>query len=231
MREPIENASASFRDPEHLIRFRSRFVALWDRTVTGGPTVAESVFERLAGLYGEPHRHYHTFGHIRGCLEEFDRAAELLDDPDAVEMGLWFHDAIYVSGAIDNEWRSAELFREWSNGGVASAFGERVRDLVLVTTHRGAPTERDQRYIVDIDLTSFGRPWDEFERDGRHIRAEFANLRDEDYFPGHLRFLRSLLDRPNFYLTDFFQQRYERIARANTHRVVADLLARGYGAV
>ena len=27
-----------------------------------------------------------------------------------------FHDAIYVSGAKDNEWRSAELFWNWSEG-------------------------------------------------------------------------------------------------------------------
>lgn len=229
MREPAENTSASCGDPERSIRAQERFVALWNRIATGGPIPVEAIFVRLSRLYGEAHRRYHTLDHIRHCLEEFDRAKGLIDDPDAVEMGLWFHDAIYRSGARDNEWRSAELFREWSEGFVNPAFGERVRDLILVTTHRAAPAAPDQRYIADIDLSSFGLPWDEFERDGRHIRAEFANVSDEGYYPGHLRFLLSLLDRPTFFLTEHFRRRYERIARANARRVVADLRARGYG--
>lgn len=209
----------------------ARFAALWNRTVIGGPASAKAVFARLARFYGEPHRHYHTLGHIWRCLEEFDRAVELMDNPDAVEMALWFHDAIYVSGAGDNEWRSADLFRQWSEGYADPVFGKRVGALIMVTTHRESPTERDQRFIVDIDLSSFGLPWDEFERDGRHIRAECADRTDEEYFPGHLRFLLALLNRPAIYFTDYFHRRYEQIARANAQRVVADLRARGYGGV
>lgn len=217
--------------PANPARGETRFAALWNRTVTGAPTPATTIFSRLARLYGEPHRHYHTLDHIWRCLDEFDRVAELTHNPDAVEMALWFHDAIYVSGAKDNEWRSTELFQQWSEGYASSAFRGRVRDLIMVTTHRESPTRLDERFIVDIDLSSFGLPWDEFERDGQHIRAECADVADEEYFPGHLRFLLSLLNRPSFFFTDYFQERYERIARANTQRVIENLLASGYGNV
>ncbi len=209
----------------------ARFVALWNRTVTGTSTAATTIFARLARLYGEPHRHYHTLDHIWRCLDEFDRVTELTDHPDAVEMAIWFHDAIYVSGAKDNEWRSAELFLQWSEGYAASAFRGQVRDLVMATTHRESPSRQDERFVVDIDLSSFGLPWEAFERDGRHLRAECANMTDEEYFPGQLRFLLSLLNRSTFFFTDYFRQRYEQIARANTQRVVETLRARGYGCV
>lgn len=219
-------AASADNDP---IRGQARFVALWERRLNGGRALAETVHARLVELYGEPHRRYHTLDHVQHCLGEFDRAATLMDDPDAVEMALWFHDAIYQSGAMDNERRSADLFRQWSEGRADAVFLQRVDDLIMVTTHRDPPTQRDERFIVDIDLSSFGLPWEAFERDGRRIRAECADIVDEIYCPGQLRFLLSLQNRPTFFLTEFFQQRYERIAHNNVRRVIEDLHARGFG--
>jgi predicted metal-dependent HD superfamily phosphohydrolase len=190
--------------------------------------MAETIYSRLRELYGEPHRYYHTLNHIRHCLREFDRAAALMDDPDTVEMALWFHDAIYWPGATDNEWRSAQLFRQWSEGRADAAFQQRVHDLVMATTHRQLPGRGDAGFVVDIDLSSFGLPWEACERDGRLIRAEFAGITDEQYYPGHLQFLQALQERPTFFCTEFFQQRYGPVARANLARIISGLHARGY---
>ncbi len=207
---------------------RARFTALWTRSLPGESVKAETIHDRLIKLYGEPHRHYHTLSHIRHCLREFDRAAALMTDPDGVEMALWFHDAIYQPGARDNERRSADLFRQWSEGAVDPVFQQRVDDLIMATTHREPPDWGDARFLVDIDLSSFGLPWEACERDGCLIRAEFAGVADDQYYPGHLRFLRTLQDRATFFCTAFFQQRYELVARANLARIIADLGARGY---
>ncbi len=205
-----------------------RFTALWARSLPGAAVAAEPAHGRLIELYGEPHRHYHTLNHIRHCLREFDGAAALMTDPDAVEMALWFHDAIYQSGAKDNERRSADLFRQWSGEHANPVFQQRVDNLIMATTHREPPDRGDAQFLVDIDLSSFGLPWEVCERDGRLIRAEFAEVADDQYYPGHLRFLRTLQDRSTFFCTEFFQQRYEPVARANLARIIADLRARGY---
>lgn len=210
-------------------RERARFLALWGRCLAGVPRLADSAYERLCEFYEEPHRRYHTLNHIRHCLSEFDQAAILMDDPDAVEMALWFHDVIYLPGAKDNELRSAELFREWSAAWTDSAFQKRVYDLIMVTTHRGRLYQRNEQFIADIDLSSFGLPWEAFERDGRLIRAECAEIADSEYYPGHLHFLLTLQARPTFFFTDFFQQRYEQVARENIRRIIVELRARGYG--
>lgn len=206
---------------------KARFSVLWARCLAGEPAVAETAFARLIELYGEPHRHYHTFNHIQHCLYQFDQAAGLMTDPDAVEIALWFHDAIYQPGALDNEWRSAELFREWAEGRTTAAFQRRVHDLVMATTHR-EPQQGDAGYLVDIDLSGFGLPWEKCERDGCLIRAEFSATTDDEYYPSHLRFLRTLQNRPTFFFTEFFQQRYESVAQANLSRIIAELQERGY---
>lgn len=228
MYERSENITDSDQSSEHLNRERARFSSLWERCLRDGAATAGTVYAQLIELYGEPHRHYHTLDHIRHCLGEFDQAATEMEDSDAVELALWFHDAIYQPGAKDNERRSAELFERWSQGRAESVFRRRVWDLILITTHRELPRQPDERFIVDIDLSGFGLSWDECERDGRRIRAECANLADEDYYPGHLRFLRSLRDRPTFFFTEFFRQRYERIACENVRRIITELQARGY---
>lgn len=228
MNERSSTLTGSAPPADEPMREKARFTALWVRNLLGGPTVAEMVYCRLRELYDEPHRHYHTLNHIRHCLREFDGAAALMDDPDAAEMALWFHDAIYWPGATDNEWRSAELFRQWSDGRADPVFRQRVHDLVMATVHREPPDRGDAGFVVDIDLSSFGLPWEACERDGRRIRAEFVKTADDQYYPGHLRFLLALQGRPTFFCTDFFQQRYEPVARANLARIIADLRARGY---
>ncbi|MCC8988850.1 MAG: hypothetical protein LM523_14255 [Candidatus Contendobacter sp.] len=209
---------------------QARFIALWRRHLGDDSERAATAYAELVQFYSEPHRHYHTLAHIRHCLREFDRAAAFMDHADSVEMALWFHDAIYIPGAMDNERRSANLFREWSAGtGAVADFQERISDLVMATTHRTPPPWRDGQFIVDIDLSSFGLPWDDCEQDGRLIRAECAHLTDDQYYPGHLRFLRALQNRPVFFFTDFFEQHYGQTARDNVNRIVGDLVARGYG--
>jgi predicted metal-dependent HD superfamily phosphohydrolase len=205
-----------------------RFLALWTRCLGSDPPSARRIYAGLAELYGESHRHYHTLNHIRHCLAEFDRAAALMDHPDAIEMALWFHDAIYQPGASDNEWRSAELFRQWSNGRGPPAFQRRVHELIMATTHQESPHDQDARFMVDIDLSSFGLPWEQCAQDGRLIRAEFADLHDDEYYPGHLQFLRVLQSRPTFFFTEWFRQRYETVACGHVARIITELQARGY---
>lgn len=210
------------------VRYEARFVALWERNLPELSSVAPTVYARLRGLYGESHRYYHSFSHIQRCLDEFDRVSNLVENPDTVEMALWFHDAIYVPAAKNNEWRSVELFRACTVDCANSAFAKRVGDLIMVTTHLGIPSQTDERLITDIDLCSFGLTWEQFAWDGQQIRAECPQMSDQKYFAGLLRFLQMLLNRPTFFLTDHFEQRYGHIARANTLRLVGELQAHGY---
>ena len=202
-----------------------RFEALWSRRIGTG---AAAVLDELDALYGEPHRRYHTAAHVEHCLGLLDLASDAMDEPDAVEMALWFHDAIYDIPGTENERRSAELFAARAGGRGPERFRSTVYRLVMATAHLEAlPETLDESFIVDIDLSSFGRPWEEFLRDSRAVRAEYPHVPDAEFRPRQKAFLQTLAARPELYRTEFFRARLEARARSNIERLVAMLDAGG----
>ena len=205
---------------------RERFEALLSRCCTNGRGSADPgrIFDEVSRRYREPHRRYHTPRHIHHCLEQFDLAADLLDESDAVELALWFHDVVWEAQAApaSNEQRSADLFVQRLGGALDERFRDTVYRLVMVTVYPSEPATPDEGYMVDIDLSSFGLPWEEFRRDSQAVRDELPHLTDEEFFPKQHRFLRMLLDRERFFVTDFFAERYERAARDNIGRLLRE---------
>ena len=177
------------------------------------------VYELLSDLYSERHRAYHTLNHLSHCLDELEDARHLAEQPNQVEMALWFHDAIYDPKAKDNERRSAELCRRTAKeAGLPEAFARKVYDLVLATQHHGVPEGGDARLLVDIDLSILGRPTDAFDEYETNIRKEYHFVPQDRYRSARSAILRSFLNRPAIYSTDFFRQKYESRARANLER-------------
>jgi predicted metal-dependent HD superfamily phosphohydrolase len=201
----------------------SRFQSLWQRCLIAGATDAGAdIHQRLVDGYNEPQRRYHTLAHIDHCLSMFDQCKSLAINPDALEIAVWFHDAIFVPGKPDNEALSAELYRDLSAGVHTDEFRELVDKLIMATLHNESPLDdSDAAYMVDIDLSSFGLPWEDFLRDSRHLREESAELSDADYSRKQGAFRACLFARPHFFQTDFFRQLYEQQARDNLEKYFA----------
>lgn len=214
----------------HLLRdetMKRRFVGLWrqcllDDAVDDG----DLIWARLERRYREPHRRYHDPNHLAHCLAEFDAARAHIDRPDAVETAIWFHDVINEPRSRDNEQLSADYFRDKASGVMAPAFIDAVVDLILATTHDEPPTEPDRQFICDIDLSSFGCPWECFVRDSARVKAEFPGT-DAEYYRGKSAFMQGMLARPRIFLSDFFHDRYERQARENVALLLQDIERQG----
>ena len=205
-----------------------RFAALWRRRVSSPPSPdGATVYAALCRLYEAPERRFHNLDHIRDCLRRFDEVAPLLQDRDAVELALWFHDAVYDVGATTNERRSAELFLALS-AGARFVFRHHVCGLIMATRHARRIHGNDRTFMVDIDLSGFGAPWEEFMRNGARLREEAANQTDDQYRAGQVVFLGRLQLRPQFFFTDYFRDRCEAQARENLTRVLAELAHHGY---
>jgi predicted metal-dependent HD superfamily phosphohydrolase len=112
----------------------------------GGRGDPRPCYARLAQAYSEPHRYYHTFRHVTECLDVFDSARHLADQPDAVEIAIWFHDAVYDTRSSDNEERSAILARQCLlEAGVGNGFVDTVSQLIVATKSHDATTEETPR--------------------------------------------------------------------------------------
>jgi predicted metal-dependent HD superfamily phosphohydrolase len=208
----------------HDTALQRRFIALWRCCSTDDDASAAAVWRQLSRRYAEPHRRYHGLNHVAFCLGQLDLAATLMESAPAVELAVWFHDAVYRPGDPANEAASAALFRELA-ASVDPTLVESVASLILDTTHLAAPTTEDGRYMVDIDLASLGLPWPRFLRDSEAIRDEQPDVPDAAYTTAQRSFLKGLLARPRLYRTRFFQDRCEATARSNIGRTLDGMAA------
>lgn len=207
-------------------RLKGEFMELWLGVAEDDPANAEHVFRALMDHYAEPGRHYHTLNHVDHCLGQARLVVGMLPDVNALNLAIWFHDAIYDSRAGDNEARSAALFRDVAGHVMPIDLVDDVDRLVLVTQSGQVPRRADESFMVDIDLSSFGLPWDPFLSDSLAVRAERPHLSDDQYAVQQSRFLTALLRRDAVYSTDFFRARYELVARSNISRYLEVLLHR-----
>lgn len=189
-----------------------------------GGKAAGTLCEKLMRQYTEPHRAYHNLEHIGDCLKKLDRACVFVRDSRAVEIALWFHDAIYDTQTTDNEEKSAQLFEQNARrSGLPEAFISKVMRMIQATKHIDKPNDQDEEILVDIDLSILGESDTIFARFENNIRTEYQQFSDREYRFGRKEFLKSFLKRPRIYGTDHFYGLYEQKARKNIEFLVQKL--------
>jgi predicted metal-dependent HD superfamily phosphohydrolase len=208
---------------------RARFEALWRRCSTLDITAdTTQVWDNLVKRYNESHRRYHSIKHLVFCLQQLDLAASFVEDIDAIEMAIWFHDVVFEPIGKDNEERSASLFKLVTKDYFAPDFVDTVSKIIVATKHHDTHAENNTAYMLDIDLASIGLPWAHFVQDCVDLRAEMRGISDIRFYSGKLVFLNALIERPRIYFTDYFFTRYEDKARKNIRRYISWLEAQGH---
>ena len=173
---------------------------------------SDECFNRLIAAYLEPHRHYHSLRHIAECQQEFEAVREQAASPEAIELAIWFHDAIYNTKASDNEEKSAEWARDFLE---ETSLAEQVSNLVLATKHHDVRLDPVAPMLVDIDLSILGQPEKRFWEYEDQIRAEYSWVDSAVFSEKRAEILETFLKRDRIYSTDSFFDRYEPQARQN----------------
>jgi predicted metal-dependent HD superfamily phosphohydrolase len=167
----------------------------------------------LIDLYNLPYRPYHNISHIEHCLKELDS----YDKNRAVELAIFYHDAIYDPKAKNNEEMCANRAAyDLCVMQVPKKIIEKIQRLIIVTKHSTYPNELYQdKLIVDVDLSILGQDEKTYRRYYIEIREEYSHVSDYGYAKGRIAFLKKLLERPTIYQMDFFIRKYEQAARDN----------------
>lgn len=189
------------------------------------PAAAAEGLADLQARYGEPHRRYHVLDHVTEVLAALPGGPSA-EDPVAVRLAAWFHDAVYDPRATDNEAASAALAtRTLSGWGAPASTVRRVHALVLATDHRRPPPEgdRDAALLVDADLAILGAAPVRYDAYVAAVRAEYAHVDDDAWRTGRAAVLDTLLARRPLYRTAAARARGEDRARANVARERATL--------
>lgn len=191
------------------------WITLWLGLGSSSYVRIMEAYQYLLKCYLEPHRKYHNLEHINHCLTEFNTAWHLASDPDLLELAIWYHDIVYNINADDNEELSALLAEKvMTDSGLPIDSIEKVKNIILATKHDKIPESFDAKLMLDIDISNLGQV-DKFEETNRLVREEFSSVPQDLFVAGRVNILSKFLNRPNIYLTEFFQEKYENIARDN----------------
>lgn len=185
---------------------------------------SDLTFEMLSTLYAHPPRAYHNLDHIAQLLGEFDAAARLAADRDAVEFALWLHDCVYYPLRGDNEERSADAAAMIAGLlGCPAGFVDAVRASIMATRHSAHPGRGDPSLVADLDLTVLAAEPAVYDAYRTAIRAEFSFATDEAFNAGRLAFLQRMVDKDRIYATEFFAKTHESKSRNNLYREMDEL--------
>lgn len=199
-------------------------------------TRVDSTFDNcIVRRYSEPHRGYHTMNHILHCLEVLDECKPAFsnifysDVWNQIEEAIWYHDVVYDprADAGENERESALLFENSSRMGLNDK--RATKELILATAkhfdYAFNPSNPVMQVLLDIDLSSFAATPEEQVKLSAGIRKEYSFVPIAAYKKGRTDLLKSLLEKPSIYRTDYFRGKYEKLARENIAREIDELNA------
>ncbi len=177
----------------------------------------EAELQHLAAAYEAPGRHYHTLGHLENLLNRVE--AHPLQDPVAVALAVWYHDAVYNALGADNEAKSAEWALAFlQETTLAPARRERVADLIRRTqdhTQPQPPHDADLLLFLDADLGILGAPEAAYWGYARQVRREYQAVPEELYRAGRSKVLAKLLGAPVLFHTPALRAELDAPARRN----------------
>lgn len=197
--------------------------------------------DALLAAYAEPQRHYHTLIHLQDVLGKLDMAKELLEKSgevahlsapekqkmfDAIELALWYHDAVYDATRKDNEDKSAEwLLKDMGKLDIASE----AAALVRMTAHHGKAATLAEKILSDCDLAILGADDAAFRKYDADIRKEYAHVPAPLYKAGRHKVLKGFLDQKDIFKTSAFKEMFDDKARRNLAAATSSPLRRFLG--
>ena len=180
----------------------------------------QKILDELIAAYGEKQRAYHSVQHLYECLSLNQSIQSELNDPSAVALALWFHDAIYNPQAPDNELKSAELFEQLMAQDLLPDTLAKIKCWILATQKHALTDETDLQFLLDIDLAILAAPPERFIQYEQQIQQEYAWVESEVYSIKRKEVLMHFYQSEPLYQTAYFQKNFELNAKQNLRKIL-----------
>ncbi len=180
----------------------------------------QKVFNKLIAAYSEKQRAYHTLQHLYECLILLESIRADLKDAHAVELAIWFHDAVYDPQAKDNELKSAELFEQYLAQDLSIDIVQKIKRWIIATQKHEVTDELDLQFLLDIDLAILAASPERFAEYEQQIQHEYAWVDPDVYSIKRKQVLAHFYQTEPLYQTEYFQQRLEQRAKSNLKNII-----------
>jgi len=197
----------------------------WESLMSNlGFSASTETYNELKLRYQEKHRKYHNVAHIESVLCEFSNSRHIAENPNSIELALWFHDAIYNSFSKSNEKDSADLAVSFiSDNSGSLELQQTVYSLIMATEHNFVPKGNDQRLMVDIDLSILGSAESRYTDFETAIRKEYKFVPSFIFKKKRIELLQYFLNRESIYSHQHYVDSLEKQARVNIKNAITKL--------
>lgn len=193
----------------------------WEQNLPGRQALGRELLRR----YGAVNRVYHDARHLADVLGAVDLLADAAADPLLVELGAWFHDAVYDVRSESNEEASARLAEvslpayDFTDGESA----EVARLVRLTRDHEVEAADSNGAVLCDADLAVLGGDQAGYDGYAHLVRVEFQHVPEDAFRRGRADVLRRLLKHEPLFRTGRGRELWEAKARGNLSRELEQL--------
>lgn len=181
------------------------------------PERLEKAWSEIEKIYTEERRTYHNMEHLENFYSQLQKVKDRIHDYESVFMAMIYHDIVYFTSS--NEMLSAEKATEDLN---FFQFPKdkisRVESLILATQNHSLSPDSDTNYFLDADLSILGLSPEKYDAYTKGILGEYGA--GKTFLQGRKRFLQRYLQKETLYMTEYFQNLYEKTARQNIEREI-----------
>lgn len=185
--------------------------------------VTIACFKEVEKKYTQEGRYYHTLAHIKDVLDHIKASSISNLEKQLLTHVAVFHDVIYIPGATDNEYQSAQFASFWLEKlGINSIDKNSISQLILATSNHTSDDPLTQLFL-DMDLSILGSSTKIYTQYCEAIRKEYKKISLLLYRKGRKRFLKQILRRMHIFNTEQYHACYEQQARINILEEIKNL--------